>query len=266
MDLAAAAGYLSSVALLCSEQADGGHTLLGTPLSMFSGDNSTMVDAELQRKNMVESQVRPSDVTDRRIIRSMLDMPRERFVPAASRAIAYMDNAVPLSDDARGGAAGGRYLMDARTFAKLTQLADISDDDIVLDVGTATGYSAAVLSRLCETVVALESDASMTETATALLKDQSIDNVVVVNGALEKGYADEGPFDAIIVEGAIESLPDGLLDQLKDGGRLVAVVDDGAISHAVVWRRIGASFDKRIAFEAGAPRLIAFDKPKTFAF
>lgn len=223
-----------------------------------------MIDAALQRKNMVESQVRPNDISDRRIIRAMLQLPREMFLPARVRAIAYMDEDVPLADD--GGSQPPRALMSPRAFAKLIQLAEISDGDIVLDVGAATGYSAAVLSRLCETVVALESNADMAEQATAVLENQGIDNVVVVTGDLAAGYADEGPFDAIVVEGRIPQVPDGLLDQLKDGGRLVAVIEEDGVTRGAIWRRLGATFDKRTAFEAGAPALPGFDQPATFVF
>ncbi len=224
-----------------------------------------MIDAAIQRKNMVESQVRPNDISDRRIIRAMLQLPREEFLPVSVRSIAYMDEDVPLtSPDADMGA--GRALMSPRAFAKLVQLAEIAETDLVLDVGAATGYSAAVLSRLGETVVALESDADMAEKASACLEKNGVDNVVVVTGALPAGYPDEGPFDAIVVEGRIAELPDALLDQLKDGGRLVAVVEEDGVSRGAIWRRIGATFDKRTVFEAGAPSLPGFERPRSFVF
>ncbi|MEL7047633.1 MAG: protein-L-isoaspartate O-methyltransferase [Pseudomonadota bacterium] len=221
-----------------------------------------MVDISLQRKNMVESQVRPNDITDRRIIRAMAKLPRELFLPQAVRPIAYMDEDIPLSSSNATGSV--RALMAPRSFAKLVQLADISETDIILDVGTATGYSAAVLANLCETVVALEADNGLAVDATKLLEELAIDNVVVVEGELEAGFPDEGPFDAIVIEGTISQLPEALLDQLKDGGRLVAVVDSGPVSHATIWRRIGANFDSRVAFDVGAPPLPGFEKPQAF--
>lgn len=220
-----------------------------------------MIDAALQRKNMVESQVRPNDISDRRILRAMLQLPREAFLPTGVRAIAYMDDDIPLT------AEGQRALMSPRAFAKLVQLAEIADSDLVLDVGAATGYSAAVLSRMCETVVALESDTEMAEKAGASLEANGIDNVVVVTGSLPAGYPDEGPFDAIVVEGRIAKLPEALLDQLKDGGRLVAVLEDeDGVSRGAIWRRIGAAFDTRTVFEIGAPALPGFERPKEFVF
>lgn len=225
-----------------------------------------MVDASLQRKNMVESQVRPNDITDRRIIRSMLQVPRETFLPPALRSIAYMDEDVPLRAGSGRTAGEARAMMAPRVFAKLVQLAEISDSDIVLDIGIGSGYSAAVIANLCETVVGVESDVELAEAATKSLEEQEIDNVVVVQGPLNAGYPSEGPFDAIVVEGRICELPDTLLDQLKDGGRLVAIHDAGPVSHLTLWRRIGGTFDQRTATEVGAPALPGFDRPQTFVF
>ncbi|MDX2289802.1 MAG: protein-L-isoaspartate O-methyltransferase [Hyphomicrobiaceae bacterium] len=220
------------------------------------------VDAAVQRKNMVESQVRPSDVTDRRIMRAMLEIPRERFVPISLRSIAYMDEDLQLVAGGPGRAARG--LMAPRAFARLIQLAEITPSDVVLDVGCATGYSAAVLARLAETVVAVEQDAEMSEQASRTLTEVAVDSVAVVTGELADGYPAEGPYDAIVVEGAVEEIPEALLDQLKDGGRLVAIRILGAVSRAVIVRRIGAQFDEREAFEASAPLLPGFERARYF--
>ncbi|MDX2259710.1 MAG: protein-L-isoaspartate O-methyltransferase [Hyphomicrobiaceae bacterium] len=223
-----------------------------------------IVDVALQRKNMVESQVRPSDVTDRRIPRAMGDIAREAFVPTHLRAIAYMDEDLTLVRAAPGRPARG--LMSPRAFARLVQLAAIEPTDVVLDVGCATGYSSAVIARLAETVVALESDPELAEIATRTLRDAGADNVVVVAGDLALGYAAEGPYDAIVVEGAIEDVGESLLDQLKDAGRLVAIKSAGPVSRATLWRRLGATFDEREVFEASAPVLPGFALPRTFVF
>ncbi len=222
-----------------------------------------MADVALQRKNMVESQVRPNDVTDRRIINAMLNVPREAFLPTALKPIAYIDETLPLVKAADGAPARG--LMAPRVFAKLVQLAEVSESDIVLDVGGLTGYSAAVIARLAQTVVVLESDPALAETATKALEELGVDNAAVVTGDLEVGYPSEGPYDAIIVEGTIDAMPPGLLDQLKDGGRLVAI-ESGIPSEAVIWRRMGRTFDRRIAFEAAAPVVPGFQKKREFVF
>lgn len=222
-----------------------------------------MADVALQRKNMVESQVRPNDVTDRRILNAMLAVPREAFVPTALKPIAYMDEALVLVKANAGTPARG--MMAPRAFAKLVQLAEIGDTDVVLDVGTMTGYSAAVIARLAQTVVALESDPALAEAATKTLDELGADNSAVVTGELEVGYPSEGPYDAIVIEGTAEQIPAAMLDQLKDGGRLVAI-EAGVPSHAVVWKRMGRHFDRRVTFEAAAPAAPGFEKKKEFVF
>ncbi len=213
--------------------------------------------------NMVESQVRPSDVTDRRIMRAMLEVPREAFVPTAMKPMAYMDGTIMLSKAAPGAPARG--MMAPRAFAKLVQLAEIGEGSIVLDVGCASGYSTAVLAKIAQTVVALEADAGLADTASKTLESLGFDNAAVVTGALDNGYGAEGPYDAIVIAGAVETMPAGLLDQLKDGGRLVAVTA-GLPPRATVWRRIGRSFDRREMFEAAAPAVPGFEAKREFVF
>src|SRR5262249_19170308 len=154
-----------------------------------------MTDFVQQRINMVESQVRPSDITDRRIIRAMLELPREDFVPEAMRAMAYMDDVVQVAPNQDG--AGARYLLPPRTLAKLIQLAEIAPSARVLDVGPATGYSAALLAKLAAQVVALEVDEALCAKMRATLPGLGLDNVAVVQGPLPAGAKAEGPFDAI---------------------------------------------------------------------
>lgn len=222
------------------------------------------MDYATQRNNMVESQVRPSDVTDRRIIRAMLDLPRERFVPERFRALAYMDGAVPLTPARTGGAR--RTLLPARTLAKLVQAADVTPDACVLDVGAGTGYGAALLARLADSVVALECDEAFLGPAREALAALDVRNVTVVQGELAQGWPNEGPYDAILVEGAVEEIAPELLDQLKDGGRLVAIVGGSAAGRAILWRRDGGAFGRTSIFNATADVLPGFEKVRTFAF
>lgn len=221
-----------------------------------------MIDAAQQRTNMVESQVLTSDVTDRRILLAMGDLPRERFVPDSLAALAYMDEAVPVTAAASGAR---RWLMAPRVFAKLLQLADIGEQDCVLDVGCATGYSAAVLGRIAKSVVALECDNALAATAQKNLAALAIDNVEVVEGALAEGSAEKGPYDVIVLEGSVPEPDAMLLDQLKDGGRLVAVIrrDDG-LSKGMIWRRLGRSLDQWTAFDGAAPDLPGFERARAF--
>jgi protein-L-isoaspartate(D-aspartate) O-methyltransferase len=217
-----------------------------------------MNDFATQRINMVDSQVRPSDVTDRRILRAMLALPRETFVPGQVKATAYMDEHLALGQ--------GRYLLAPRTFAKLVQLLTIGEDDAVLDVACATGYSTAVLAMLARSVVGLEGNAGLAQQAQTALAGLGRTNTMVKTGELTAGAPGEGPFDAILINGCVVDVPDALLDQLKDGGRLAAVRSDGPVGQATLWRRHGTSFDARPAFDAGAPLLPGFEKQPGFVF
>ena len=225
-----------------------------------------MTDFAEQRKNMVDAQVRPSDVTDRRIPRAMLTVPREAFVPGSLRSIAYMDENLRVAE---GG--GGRFLLAPRVLAKLIQSLEIGDSDVVLDIAGATGYSAAILARLAGRVVALESDALLAERAEILLRDMALPArsgppVKLVLGPLAAGVAGDGPYDAILINGAIADVPRGLLDQLKDGGRLAAVRIERGIGRATLWRRHAMQFDQRLLFDAAAPPLAEFGRRTEFVF
>ena len=222
-----------------------------------------MTDSNLQRLNMVESQVRPSDVTDRRIIKAMFEVPRERFVPESLASMAYMDEPLPMRTASKEEA---RYLLAPRTFAKLVQLAEIGPDATVLDVGCGAGYSTAVLARLAKRVVALESDKGLAQQARSLLAEMGASNTVVVEGRLAAGAPAEAPFDVIVVNGAVETVAPGLLEQLKDGGRLAAIVVEGPLCRAQAWQRAGKTFNARPAFDTGAAVLPGFERAAGFVF
>ena len=217
-----------------------------------------MVDFAQARRAMVDSQVRPHDVTDLRIIAALLEVPRERFFPPAKRALAYLDAEVPV--------VGTRALLKPMVFAKLLQATGIGATDRVLDVGCATGYSAGVLAKLAGEVVALEEDAAMARVAGETLAQIDAKNLSVVSGALAAGWAERAPYDVIVLEGAAEVVPDSLLSQLKIGGRLVAVVGLGPMGKATLYRRAGARATAQPVFDAAAPPLPGFAKPAAFVF
>jgi protein-L-isoaspartate(D-aspartate) O-methyltransferase len=224
-----------------------------------------MIDFAAARIKMVDSQLRTEDVTDADVLSAMGEVPREAFVPARLKPLAYVDDDLVVKEAASGSPA--RYLVRPAPFARLVQAATIRTSDIVLDVGTGTGYSAAVLAKLAGSVVALESDPTLAGEAGRRLVDLGIDNVAVVRGALADGYPSEGPYDAIVVSGgAIEIPPDALLAQLKDGGRLVAIVGSGRSAPAMLYTRTGADVGGRPAFDAYLPQLPGFARPKAFAF
>ncbi len=223
-----------------------------------------MTDSNAQRLNMVESQVRPSDVTDRRIIRAMLNVPREKFVPEMLASTAYMDVDVPVEAAQAPGA--GRYLLAPRVMAKLLQAAGLEADMKVLDVGCATGYSTAIIAALAKDVWALESSAGLVSGAQRVLGHLGVGNVQVVQGPLEAGLAAQGPFDAIVLNGAVAVPPSALLEQLKDGGRLVGIMAEGYFGQACLWRRSGKQIDRQVVFDAGAHPLPGFAAKAEFVF
>jgi protein-L-isoaspartate(D-aspartate) O-methyltransferase len=212
--------------------------------------------SESARFNMVEAQIRSSNVTDPRILAAMNAVAREKFVPSVARALAYAD--VPV------GIAQGRYLLDPRSFAKLLQLAQIKAEDRVLDVGCGTGYSAAVLARLAAEVIALEQDADLVRIASELLANV-VGKVELVQGGLIEGAKAQAPFDVIFINGAIEQAPETLLSQLAEGGRLVAVLKDGQ-SRAWLFLKEKGHVGKRPDFDAEVPLLAGFKKAMGFVF
>jgi protein-L-isoaspartate(D-aspartate) O-methyltransferase len=228
------------------------------------GAKNSMSDYAKLREAMVDGQIRVADVTDRPLLAALGAVPRERFVPAQLRPLAYIDEDLALND--REGDRPVRYLMEPAPFARLVQACQIGRDDVVLDVGCASGYSAAVISRLASSVVALECDDELAGLAAATLADLGADNVALINGPLEDGYPGEGPYDVILLEGAVEMVPDSLFDQLKDGGRLAAVVGRGRSARALLHVKEGGTVGERAIFDAHVMPLPGFEKPKTFVF
>jgi protein-L-isoaspartate(D-aspartate) O-methyltransferase len=215
-----------------------------------------MVDYAQARRTMVDCQVRPSDVTDLRIIAALLDVAREQFVAPSRRAIAYLDLDLPVAEGSP------RALLKPMVFAKLLQAAEIGETDRVLDVGCATGYSAAVLAKLAGNVVAIEEDPALAHIAAENLGA----HVAVAGGPLNAGWQADAPYDAILLEGASEVRPDRLLGQLKEGGRLVAVIGSAPLGKATLYRKVGGQITALALFDAAAPLLPGFAKTPAFVF
>lgn len=217
-----------------------------------------MTDFAAARLNMIESQVRPNGITDRRIITAMENIPREDFVPDSRRPLAYMDEDVAL--EPADTAQGPRALIEVMAFARMLQQALIKPTDKVLTVGAGTGYGTAVISRLGSSVVALECDPGLADEARRNLA--GLANVKLVLGPLAAGVPAEQPFDVIILEGRAEEIPQPLLDQLGDDGRLVAVVGEADISQARVYSRSGGAIAVRQAFDASVAALPGLKKKR----
>ncbi|HTO32651.1 MAG TPA: protein-L-isoaspartate O-methyltransferase [Pararhizobium sp.] len=217
---------------------------------------------EAARIKMVDNQIRTTDVTSHTVLSAFLSVPREEFVPAAMKPLAYIDTDVELS----GATEGRRYLMEPSPMAKLLQLATITGSDKVLEIGAGTGYTSAILSSLAASVVSVESDAALASEASATLGRLGYGNVEVVTGTLEAGYASGAPYDVIFVNGAVETVPEALLDQLKDGGRLIAVVGFGNASRARVYNREAGKTSERLAFNTAVKPLPGFRIAREFVF
>ncbi len=215
-----------------------------------------MTDFAARRTMMVDTQVRPSDVTKYTIIDAMLSIPREAYVPSTKREAAYMGEHVAL--------APGRVVLDPRTLAKLLDALDIQPVEAVLDLGCGLGYSTAVMARMAEAVVAVEENADLAAEAQATLSAQGVDNAAVIAGKLVEGAAKAGPYDVIVLQGAAEVVPDALLAQLKEGGRIGAIFMEGALGVARIGYKLDGVVTWRQAFNASAPVLPGFVAHRAF--
>lgn len=216
-----------------------------------------MTDFVERRRMMVDTQVRPSDVTKYPIIEAMLAVPREKFVADADVEAAYADTNIALGE--------GRVLLEARTLAKMLDALDIQSDELVLDVACGLGYSTAVIARLAQMVIGVEDDEAVAADAQAQLADVNADNAIIHSGALAGGAADHGPYDVIVLQGGVEDIPQTLLDQLRDGGRIAAIYMSGALGEVKVGYKSGEQISWRFDFNAGAPVLPGFTKSRAFA-
>ena len=211
------------------------------------------------RLNMVECQLKPNKVTIPAILEAMRDVPRENFVPKAMRGIAYVDEDLAIGN--------GRYLMEPLVLGRLIEAAKVAPSDIVLVIGAGTGYSASVLARLANTVVAIEDDPDFVQRASETLAHLGVDNAVVIEAPVTAGYAEQAPYQAIVIDGAVAEVPHQILAQLADGGRLAAVVSpDGRLGKAMLFQRIGANVSHREIFDASIPLLPGFEPVPTFQF
>ncbi len=216
-----------------------------------------MTDFASRRRMMVDTQVRPSDVTEFPIIDAMLTVPREAFVPRDRVEAAYASEHVDLGE--------GRVLLDPRVFAKILDALNLSNNDLVLDIGAGYGYSSAVIARIAEAVVAVEDDETRFGEAENLMAEHHADNVILHAGALSAGAPEHGPYDAIIVEGGVEVLPEGLTEQLKEGGRMAVIFMENALGTVRVGHKLDGKMSWRYAFNGTAPIVEGFEKSAEFA-
>ena len=213
------------------------------------------------RRNMVDSQLRPTRVTDPAILAAMAELPRERFVPKAKQGIAYIDEDIEV--------APGRFLMEPVVLARLLQALVLTADTTVLNIGCATGYDAALLGHLAGSVVAVESDSELAAQASEAINELAIDNVAVIEAPLNQGYPAQAPYDAIFMSGAVDDIPSALAEELAPDGRLAAVIggsEVGVLGRAHLFVRSGDTLSGRPLFDAGTRMLPGFLREESFVF
>jgi protein-L-isoaspartate(D-aspartate) O-methyltransferase len=212
------------------------------------------------RKTMVDCQLRPSKVTNQHVLDAFLSVPREEFVGKQQRALAYVDEDLPLP--------GGRSLMEPMVLARLVQALDVRPDDHVLIVGAASGYGTAIVASLAKSVIAIETRTTLVEKAQDALVSIGIDNAVIVKARLVDGYPNEAPYDRILIEGGVETVPNELLQQLSAKGILAAVhrKPGTPVGVASLWTRSGKSFVRTPLFDARVPNLDEFTAKAEFSF
>jgi protein-L-isoaspartate(D-aspartate) O-methyltransferase len=215
-----------------------------------------VTDYKMRRQIMVDTQVRPSDVTKFPIIDALLNVPREKFVPDGKREAAYIGENLSIGLS--------RVILEPRTFAKLLDVLDIKNTELVLDIGSGFGYSSAVISRMAELVIAVEQDEVFASEAEEILSEVGADNVVVQVNKLEDGSPKHGPYDVIILQGGVEEIPLSILNQLKNGGRIGAIFIEEGLGTARIGYKLNNKVTWRYSFNAAVPILDGFRKQKDF--
>jgi len=217
------------------------------------------MDLAATRRTMVDCQILPNKVTDPRVIDAMMELPRELFVPGPKKSLAYVDEALALGD--------GRYLMEPMISARLLQSLELNASDVALSIGCGTGYNTALLGKIVDTVVAVESDSGLAQQATKNLSDLGIDNVAVIEGPLNAGAPKQAPYDVIIFDGAVRDIPAEISDQLAEEGRLIAMVTpSNGMGSAHYMQRNHGALSGRDLFDASTPLLPGFEREAAFSF
>lgn len=216
------------------------------------------MDFALARRNMVEGQIRTNKVTDQLVVEALEDLPREAFVPEAMKSIAYID------EDLVVGA--GRILMEPMVLARLMQTAAIEETDLALVIAAATGYEAAAIAKIASAVVAIESDLDLHRAAVEHLAEQGADTVSMLKGKLASGHPGQGPYDVIFINGAADEVPDSLLEQLADGGRLVYVKTGAGTDKAMLVNKVDGVTSETELFDANVPAIPEFAAKSQFSF
>ena len=218
------------------------------------------MDFKIARKNMVENQIRANKVTSLNVINAFLDVPREKFVPDALQEISYVDEDIQLSRN--------RFMMKPMILARLFQSLNLKGNENILHVGSNSGYGSAILSRMCSSVISLESDKKLFETSIHTFSNMGFDNVVPLHGSMENGVEKEAPFDIIFIEGSIETEPTSLFSQLNENGKLIAIIRPAniKIGKAKLFFKISNEIGLENLFDAQVSKLSIFKSKTKFSF
>ena len=216
------------------------------------------MDSHLLNKNMVEGQIKPIGGMQKNILDAFSSINRDDFVPQHLKDNSFSERNLFLERD--------RFILKANLTAKIISALNISNEENVLVIGSSTGYSSAIISRLAETVISIEEDKELLDFSEDAVKNNGIDNIVFINNKMIEGCSDQGPFNAIIIEGAIDEVPPKILNQLEYNGRLIAMINDNGISNVIEYQKKNSTFTQRFLFSCSAPKLKSFDKRKSFSF
>lgn len=217
-----------------------------------------MNNPTVARENMILGQIMPNKVIAPEILEAISSVPRELFVPDNLKGVAYADDDLEI--------APGRYLIEPMILARLLLLAEVHPTDNVLDIGPATGYTSAVLSRLCKRVTALESDIKLAEQSRSNLSELGVNNASITIGNLSHGYPASAPYNVIFIGGSIQSIPSEITSQLAENGRMVAILDKDGVGNALIVRKLYGNIMERLDFDAMIMPMPGFEKTKKFQF
>ncbi len=209
-------------------------------------------------KNMVEGQIKPLGNISNQIMNAFLSIPRDQFVPLEFKNFAYLEKNIELGND--------RFLLKPSLIAKIISLADFNSSDTVLIIGSSTGYSSAILSNIAETVISIEEDDQLVKFSETMVLHKKIDNVVFLKKDLNEGCPEHGPFNKILIEGAVEDIPNYLFEQLDENGKMIAIIANGELSEVREYNKVEENIGSKFLFNCEAPKLKAFNKTDSFNF
>ncbi len=216
------------------------------------------MDSHSLNKKMVEGQIKPIGGMQKNVLDAFNSINRDDFVPKNLKGNSFSERNLFLKRD--------RFILKANLIAKIISVLNISNEENVLVIGSSTGYSSAVISRIAETVISIEEDKELLVFSEEAVKKNGIDNIVFINNAMIEGCPEQGPFNAIIIEGTIDEVPLKILNQLEHNGRLIAMVNNNGISNVIEYQKKNDTFTDRFIFSCSAPKLKSFDKRKSFSF